>query len=138
MQDQVGRKFDQGKAPLSLLFHKWIGSGLGDVARVIAYGAAKYGHCNWQFVPDAKRRYEDAAVRHLAAYCAGEERDEESGLPHLAHVATNILFRMAFDNGLVEVVDEPAPEAVPPTKLSVAPWNVGVEVLPAKDVSGAV
>lgn len=34
----------------------------------------------------------DALYRHWLAYLGGEERDEESGLPHLWHLATNVAF----------------------------------------------
>ncbi len=39
----------------------------------------------------------DAALRHLVAYNSGERIDGESGLSHLAHVATNICFLIEYE-----------------------------------------
>ena len=65
---------------------------LEDVVRVLAFGANKYGRDNWRSVPDAVRRYRAAACRHYAAHCRGELSDQESGLPHIAHMLACILF----------------------------------------------
>ena len=54
------------------------------------FGAAKYSEGNWKGVEPV--RYKDAAMRHLVAYMNGEKNDEESGLPHLAHLACCVLF----------------------------------------------
>ena len=62
------------------------------VARVREYGTAKYGDPeNWRQVsPEA---YHDALLRHvLACWNDPYAVDEESGLPHLAHVACNVAF----------------------------------------------
>ena len=67
------------------------------VAAVLTYGAVKYARDSWQTVPDAKRRYEDALDRHLNAWKSGEQRDEESGMLHLAHAACNALFLLWFE-----------------------------------------
>ena len=55
------------------------------------YGAAKYSPDGWLSVPDGKRRYAEAAVRHRLKELAGEELDPESGLPHAAHYLWNLL-----------------------------------------------
>ena len=36
-------------------------------------------------------------MRHLQAWRMGERLDEESGYPHLYHVATNMMFLEYFD-----------------------------------------
>lgn len=60
------------------------------VAEVLTFGAEKYGRHNWQLglsfieVLDSMRR-------HINAWHGGEDIDAESGLPHLAHAATNAL-----------------------------------------------
>ena len=89
----VGRKDDVAKAPWDLLP---IGP-LRSVVDVLAFGARKYGVDNWQQVPDARRRYYAAALRHLTAWWEGEKTDPESGLPHLAHAACCVLFLGWFD-----------------------------------------
>ena len=62
------------------------------LAVVLTYGARKYAPGGWRSVPDAVPRYTAALMRHLEAWRAGEERDPESGLPHLAHVLCNSAF----------------------------------------------
>jgi hypothetical protein len=89
-----GVKFDLGKPPMRHL--GTFQGALGDVARVIEYGARKYSLSNWMKVhPD---RYRDALLRHVLAYLRGEAKDQESGLPHLAHAICNCLFLEWFDN----------------------------------------
>jgi hypothetical protein len=65
---------------------------LEGIAKVLTYGADKYGANSWQTVPDGKRRYIAAAFRHLVEHCKGNANDTESGLPHLAHLAVNVMF----------------------------------------------
>lgn len=83
------RKADAGKPRPSLLPAK----ALHDVVAVLEHGAQKYGVDNWRNVDD-KRRYLDAALRHLMAVMEGglDEEDGDSGLPHLAHAACSLLF----------------------------------------------
>ncbi len=86
--NEPGRKDDQGKARLDLLPFR----ALERVARVLEYGATKYGEDNWRTVEHAERRYVAAALRHLFAFARGERRDADSGEPHLAHAAACVLF----------------------------------------------
>lgn len=81
-------KADAGKPQLTLVPRKI----LFDIARVREYGTKKYGDPeNWKQVD--KQRYKDAAFRHFCAYLDDPQGvDEESGLPHLAHLACNIAF----------------------------------------------
>lgn len=69
------------------------------VVKVLTFGARKYAPDNWRKVPDARPRYYAASMRHLAAWWEGEERDPESGLPHLAHAACCLLFLLALEDG---------------------------------------
>lgn len=63
-----------------------------DIARIREYGNKKYGDPeNWRSVEP--ERYKDAMMRHMFAYLDDPDgMDEESGLPHLWHLATNIAF----------------------------------------------
>ena len=81
-------KYDKGKPQLTLVPRKII----EDIARVRMYGTAKYGDPeSWKSV--APERYRDAAFRHFIAYLDDPRGvDEESGLPNLWHLATNIAF----------------------------------------------
>ena len=87
-------KADSGKLQLSLVPTQII----KDVAEVRMYGNKKYKDPeNWRRVEP--QRYRDALYRHLLAYFAGEEKDEESGLPHLHHAACNIAFLIELEGG---------------------------------------
>lgn len=81
-------KADCGKAKLTLVPRKI----LFDIARIREYGVQKYHDPdNWKKVEP--ERYRDAAFRHLCAYLDDPSGvDEESGLPHLWHLACNIAF----------------------------------------------
>ena len=81
-------KADQGKARLTLVPRQI----LFDVARIREYGNQKYGDPdNWKTVEPW--RYRDAMMRHMCAYLDDPKSvDEESGLPHLWHLACNVAF----------------------------------------------
>lgn len=93
MSETKGRKDDAGKLRydlVPLLAER-------QVVEVLTFGAAKYGDDNWRHVPEPGPRYFAAARRHLAAW-AGETRlDPESGLPHLAHAITCLMFLAELD-----------------------------------------
>jgi hypothetical protein len=76
----VGVKYDQGKAPISLIPVEAI---LGE-ADVFDYGAKKYGKHNFRLGMDHSRVL-DAALRHILALVSGEDLDAETGKPHWAH-----------------------------------------------------
>lgn len=88
-------KADTGKPRLSLVPSQII----WDIARVREYGNDKYGDPeNWKTVEP--ERYRDAAYRHLLAYIDSPAGiDEESGLPHLWHLACNIAFLCEMEKG---------------------------------------
>jgi hypothetical protein len=72
-------------------------SAMDEVARVLAFGARKYSPGNWAHVPDARRRYFAAAIRHLIAWWLGEKKDNETGVSHLAHSICCGLFLLSFE-----------------------------------------
>lgn len=92
MSTDKGVKHDDGK-PAWRLF-PWRGASW--VQKVMDYGARKYTDNGWQSVPNAEQRYFDALLRHVVAHASGELSDPESGLPHIAHAATNALFLLHF------------------------------------------
>jgi hypothetical protein len=53
---------------------------------VMMLGRQKYGPFNWRENNVSIEVYVDAAMRHLMLLNAGEDRDEESGEYHAAHV----------------------------------------------------
>lgn len=90
---EEGIKHDDGKLQWSLLELK----NLEPMLKVLMFGANKYAPDNWKKVPDAKKRYYDAFMRHCVAYQEGELIDEESGLPHLAHAQCCLYFLSYFE-----------------------------------------
>lgn len=89
----AGRKDDAAKRRWSLLPF----AAVARVVDVLEFGARKYAPDGWRSVPGARTRYYDAAMRHLTEWWAGTERDEESGLHHLAHAACCVLFLLALE-----------------------------------------
>lgn len=81
-------KADAGKPRLTLVPRSII----WDIAAIREYGTSKYKDPNnWKRVEID--RYKDAAYRHFLAYLDDANSvDEESGLPHLWHLACNIAF----------------------------------------------
>lgn len=57
------------------------------IVRVLTFGARKYDPENWRRVPDAKRRYYAAALRHMTSWWEGEKLDPESTTSHTRGVA---------------------------------------------------
>lgn len=93
----VGRKFDKDKLRWTLLPFEAV----KEIVEVLEYGAQKYEIDNWKRVQGAEGlngRYANALLRHVIAYCSGEEKDPESGLSHLAHAGCNCLFLLWFDS----------------------------------------
>ena len=87
MNDQ-NAKADAGKLQLTLVPRQII----REIAKVRMFGTAKYKDPdNWKKVEI--ERYRNAAFRHFFAYLDDPDGvDEESGLPHLSHLACNIAF----------------------------------------------
>lgn len=84
-----GAKLDAGKVRMELL--DGFAHALLHIGEVATFGAAKYTDDGWMHVPDAKRRYTGALLRHHYQATAGESCDPESGLLHAAHRAWNAL-----------------------------------------------
>ena len=88
------KKNDQGKPRFSIVCD--LMDELGLINNVMEFGAAKYGRDNWKQAPTSSR-YVDAGIRHLLQARGTTPSDDESGMPHLAHAACNILFAMYID-----------------------------------------
>ena len=86
-------KFDSGKLRYGLIPP----SAMKSLAEVLTFGAKKYKPNNWQNV-DSLDRYVDAMFRHIEAWREGEKMDKESGMPHLAHALTNLMFLNHLDD----------------------------------------
>ena len=91
-------KADNGKPNLSLVPKQII----YEMEKVRAFGVNKYKDPeNWRKVEI--ERYHQAMLRHtLAVWDDINARDEESGLLHLSHIATNIAFILELMNDIDE------------------------------------
>lgn len=70
-----------------------------EMARVLAFGAEKYGANNWKQAPMAEARdiYLNALLRHALAYAKGNQHCVKDGQYHLAQIAVNAMFLFYFD-----------------------------------------
>lgn len=85
-------KFDKGKLQYDLIPP----NAVKHLAEVLTYGAKKYKPENWRKQKDLSR-YRNAVMRHYEAYRRGERLDPETGMPHLAHAMTNIMFLLELE-----------------------------------------
>jgi len=95
-KENKGIKFDDGKIQWWYLPIEPI----KEILKVLHYGDKKYpadDGCNWKRVPNAKKRYYSALMRHITAWWDEEKNDQESGMHHLAHACTNVLFLLYFE-----------------------------------------
>lgn len=90
-----GSKHDSGKPLMGAVPP----NALLAVAKVLTFGAEKYGRDNWRRVESADTRYMDAALRHINAYQRGETADPESGESHLAHAVCSLMFMIELQEG---------------------------------------
>ena len=84
-------KDDRGKWRMSLISSV----AMRDIGMVLDFGTKKYAEHNWRKGFIWSRLF-DAAMRHLFAWLAGEDNAKDSGLPHLAHAACNLIFLLEF------------------------------------------
>lgn len=90
-QDTGGVKDNLGKPRVDLIPMRT----LLEIGKVLDYGARQYAPHNWRL----GLRYGDtmgSIMRHLIAFNEGEDDDPESGISHLAHAATQLLYLMEF------------------------------------------
>ena len=100
-------KHTTGKLKLSLVPPEILTAG----ASIREYGCKKYNNPdNWKEVP--AQEFWDAAIRHTkAAWEDWTATDEESGMPHIWHIACNISFLCQM---LATTESEPVQPPVPP------------------------
>lgn len=105
--DDIGAKYDTGKPMWGLLFTGCRNTLRGIVA-VLNYGAMKYPKPplfnSWRDVPGATKRYHEAFLRHSNELDGIEglfKLDEESGLPAIDHVITNLIFIRELNQELI-------------------------------------
>jgi hypothetical protein len=86
-----GNKDDAGKARHELIAPEF----LDGLARVLTFGARKYGDRNWENGMSWSRPF-GALMRHMWAWWRGENFDPETGESHLYHAACCLMFLAAY------------------------------------------
>lgn len=105
----VGVKHDKDKPEWHMLPLKEV----EEIVRVLGFGKKKYDEDNWKNGIRYSRLW-DATMRHLVAWNQREDLASDSGISHLAHAATNLLFLMWYQNNLgKEWDDRPNPTVEP-------------------------
>lgn len=97
-----GARYNSGKPDFSLLplFT------LEEELRVWEYGKKKYAAWNWAKGMPWSVPY-SSLMRHLSAWQAGEELDNETKLKHLAHAMCNLRMLMLYSETYTEGDDRP-------------------------------
>lgn len=98
-----GARYNNGKPDYSLIPL----STMEDEARVWAYGKEKYAAWNWAKGMDWDIPFA-CLMRHMAAWQSGEELDQESKLPHLAHAMCNLRMLTLFAQNYPQGDNRPA------------------------------
>ena len=91
-QSNVFLKADADKPRVDLLAPEAI---MG-ISHVLTYGANKYSANNWAKGADWSRYY-SAMMRHMVAWWAGEDADDETGMSHLWHAGCCLSFLIAYE-----------------------------------------
>ena len=87
----TAKHFDEGKPAL-----QWIPyEPLTDIAKVFEYGAIKYGQHNFKGGMKWSKMV-GSILRHTYKFMNGENLDDESGLPHLAHAGACVMMLLYF------------------------------------------
>lgn len=86
-KEATGLKYDKEKPRMDLIDADF----LEGLAKVLTFGSKKYAAHNWRG-GIAVSRLIASSYRHLGAVNRGEDIDQESGLPHVYHLACCVMF----------------------------------------------
>lgn len=92
LQEKGGTKYDGDKNMVELIPVEFI----EQVGLALTFGAKKYSPDNWR-KGFKWRRLVGATLRHVYAWSAGEDKDPESGLSHLAHAGACLAFLIGHE-----------------------------------------
>lgn len=93
MTNDGAMKFDGGKPRMDLLDSY----AMEQLAYVLTFGASKYAAHNWRSGL-SKSRLIAALLRHIFAYLGGQDKDEETGLSHVAHAMCCCMFILGLEH----------------------------------------
>lgn len=100
---KTGEKKDEGKPRWELLDY----TAVEGIVKVLTLGAKKYAARNWELGIHYGRVF-GAVQRHLSAWWMGESIDSETGLSHLDHALTELMFLSAYEKrGMRQFDDRP-------------------------------
>lgn len=99
---EQGRKYDGGKLRYDLIPVL----ALEEMVKGLTYGTIKYDDNNWVKVPNGRKRYLAAAMRHIQEYRKGNLWDEEQKIHHLSAAMNNFSFIVEKDLRGWEDVEE--------------------------------
>lgn len=102
----TGLRYNQDKPEMSMVLEA--DKAMAGLSKVLMYGRDKYSRGNWLGGLE-HMGIVDCLMRHLTAYVAGENLDEESGLPHVDHVLANALFLSQMTKTRHDLDDRVAP-----------------------------
>src|SRR3972149_6287886 len=88
---ETGRKEDSGKLRMDLITPE----ALEALAKVLGYGANKYGDWNWS-KGIVYSRVIAAVLRHINSWRKLEDTDPETGLNHLSHAFCGLMFLITY------------------------------------------
>lgn len=77
-----------------------------ELGRTLAFGAQKYGPHNWREGMEWSRVWR-AAHDHLAAHLRGTIYDDETGLLHVSHALTSVMFLVVYARDGLGTDDRP-------------------------------
>lgn len=98
-----GTKLDAGKLRYDLLPT----DAIKELVEVLTFGCSKYEDRNWEKGIAYSRVYA-AAQRHLNKFWSGLNKDEETGLEHLAHAMCCVQFLLSYQlRGMKKFDDRP-------------------------------
>ncbi len=90
---EQGRKFDGGKLRYDLVPVL----AFEDMVKGLTFGVTKYDDNNWRVVPEGRKRYLAAAMRHIQEYRKGNLWDHEQEIHHLSAAINNFSFIVEKD-----------------------------------------
>lgn len=99
---EEGKRFNEGKPRTDLVTPR----AFMEMVKVLTIGAEKYGDRNWEKGMKWSKIV-SSLKRHLLAYEAGDDFDDETGLLHSAHIMTNAMFLTEYYFSAPQYDDRP-------------------------------